>query len=120
MSVIIRISTIPRNSQNQRFIIAFSFLCSQIRSVRVTNGVQMASNTCLNYLKMALTVFSWEVVVGYKGGLMVLGAVWAVTVAVWDITASISDFAASMCDAHVLCGLLCPLCGLPHPKCGLL
>ena len=62
----------------------------------------------------------------FKGGLMVSGVVWAVTVTVWAVAASMPSVTASMWagiasmwavtasmhDAKVLYGLLYPLCGM--------
>ena len=84
-------------------------LLSSIVSFRV-----VASHT-----KNGFAIFSGAVAVGSKGGLMVPGAVWAVTVDVWAVAASMWDVTvsmwavtssmhnvtASMSDVHVLCGL---------------
>ena len=55
------------------------------------------------------TIFSWAVAVGSKGGLMVSGAVWSVTVAVWAVTTSVWTVEASMQDFTdaVWCCSLC-------------
>ena len=62
-------------------------------------------------------IFSLAVAVDSKGGLMVPGAVWAVSVgvwtvtgAVWAVTAYMWAVTASMYAAKALCGLLHSLC----------
>ena len=46
--------------------------------------------------KNGFAIFSGAVAVGSKGGLMVPGAVWAVTVDVWAVAASMWDVTVSM------------------------
>ena len=73
-------------------------------------------------IKNGFAIFSWAVAVGEKWGLMVPGAVWAVTVAMWAVTASMWTVTGAvwavispMNDVHASCGLLYPLCGLLQP-----
>ena len=55
----------------------------------------MATSTN-NNKKNGFAIFSGSVAVGSKGGLMVPGAVWAVTVDVWAVAASMWDVTVSM------------------------
>ena len=48
------------------------------------------------FFKNGFAIFSVAVAVGSKGGLMVPGAVWAVTVYVWAVAASMWDVTVSM------------------------
>ena len=77
--------------------------------------------------KNSFAIFSWAVAVGSKGGLMVPGAVWTVTVDVWavaasmwDVTDSMWSFTASMWAVTAYMYAVQALCGLLHSLCGLL
>ena len=100
-------------------------------SVFNPHAINLQSNPHMS-CKNGFAIFSGEVAVGSKGGVMVHVAVWDVTVAVWADAASIgavaafmwvvassmSDVTASMHDAQVLCGILHPLFGLLQAPCG--
>ena len=81
-----------------------------------SEGVNPLSNN-----KNDVAIFSGAVAVGSKRGLMVPGAmravtvaVWAVTASTWAVTSSMSEVTAAMYDLQVTCGMLQAPCGLLH------